>query len=157
MSTKSPVEIGWEEDINNTAKESWYTYSSPWVVEGIMLTRILDHLMLRNVIADRWMDLSKYPKIGKSIRKQQPKTLDTNICPTYPAMRRSRTLACISLFSKVPLQFFGEAKGFNSVEPAQSILICFASGFMAHAHLGSKSMVSGSNRVLLCIMTWTQI
>ncbi len=48
---------------------------------------------------------------------------------------RSRILACISLFSRVPLQMFGEAEGFNSVEPAQSILICFASGFMGHAHL----------------------
>jgi hypothetical protein len=57
MSTKSPVKIEWEEDINNnTAKESWYTYSSLWVVEGIVLTRILDHLMLQIAIADGWMN-----------------------------------------------------------------------------------------------------
>ena len=32
---------------------------------------------------------------------------------SYLSAMRGRTLACISLFSKVPLQFFGEAKGFN--------------------------------------------
>jgi hypothetical protein len=53
MSTKSPVEIELEKDINNTAKELWYTYSSLGVVEGIVLTRILDHLMLQIAITYR--------------------------------------------------------------------------------------------------------
>jgi hypothetical protein len=35
----------------------------------------------------------------------------------------------LHFFSKVPLQFFGEAKGLNLVEPAQSILIFFGIGF----------------------------
>jgi hypothetical protein len=30
----------------------------------------------------------------------------------------SETLACIWFFSKLPLRLFGEAKGFNSAEPA---------------------------------------
>ncbi len=58
MSTKNPVAITgkWEEDINNTVKELWYAYSSLWVVEEIVLTRILYHLMLQIAKADGWMN-----------------------------------------------------------------------------------------------------
>ncbi len=114
MRTKSPVKIERGEDINNTAKESCIpSYSSLWVVEGIVLTRILDHLtrMLQIAIANVWMNWYKYPKNGKSIRKQQPNTLYSNICPTYSAMS-SRTLACISFFSRERLQFFWRGQRF---------------------------------------------
>ncbi len=96
MSTKIPIKIEWEGDKNNTAKQSWYTYSSLRVVEVIVLTRILDHfkLMWQIAISDGWMNWQKYPKNGKWIRIQQPKTLESNICLTYPGMGCG-TLACI--------------------------------------------------------------
>ncbi len=97
MSTKIPIKIEWEGDTNhNTAKKSWYTYSFRRVVEVIVLTRILDHLMRQIAISDGWMHWQKYPKIEKCItgRIQLPTTLDSNICPTYPGMGY-RTLACI--------------------------------------------------------------
>ncbi len=49
MRTKIPIKIEW-------AKKSWYTYSSLQVVEVIVLTRILDHLMLQIAISDGWMN-----------------------------------------------------------------------------------------------------
>ncbi len=82
MSTKFPINIEWEGDTNNTAQKSWYTYSSLPVVEVIVLTRILDHLMWQIAISDGWMNWQKYPKNEKSIRILQPQTLDCNICPT---------------------------------------------------------------------------
>ncbi len=45
MSTKIPIKIEWEGNTINTAKKMWYTYSSLRVVEVIVLTRILDHLI----------------------------------------------------------------------------------------------------------------
>ncbi len=96
MSAKIPIKLEWKGDSNNTAKKSWYTYSSLRVVEVIVLT--LEFLI---TWCDRLCDIwrmnefrQKYPKIEKSIRIQQPKTLDSNICPTYTGMGCG-TLACI--------------------------------------------------------------
>ncbi len=124
MSTKSPVKIKWEEDINNTVKESRYSYSSQWAVEEIVLTRILDHLMLQIAIADGWMNWYKYPPNWKSIRKKQPKTLDSKICPTYPAMR-SRTLAAFRCSREYLFNFLERPKvliQWNRPNPFQYVL-----------------------------------
>jgi hypothetical protein len=52
MSTKIPLKFEREGDTNNTAKNLWDTYSSIRVVEVIVLTRILDHLMRQIAISD---------------------------------------------------------------------------------------------------------
>ena len=52
MSTKIPTKFEREGDTINTAKNLWYTYSSIRVVEVIVLTRILDHLMRQIAISD---------------------------------------------------------------------------------------------------------
>ncbi len=52
MSTKIPIKFEREGDTINTAKNLWYTYSSIRVVELIVLTRILDHLMRQIAISD---------------------------------------------------------------------------------------------------------
>ncbi len=83
MSTKIPIKTEWEVDTINTAKKLWYTYSSLRVVEVIVLTRILGYLMRQIAISDGWINWKKYPKIEKSIRILQPRTLDSNICPTW--------------------------------------------------------------------------
>jgi hypothetical protein len=50
-------------------------------------------------------------------------------------------VACIWFFSKVPLQFLGEAKGFKCNRPTQVIFlyvlhrVLLVPGFMARAHL----------------------
>ncbi len=84
MSTKIPIKFEWEGDTINTAKNLWYTYSSIRVVEVIVLTRILDHLMRQIAISDGWINKQKYPRIENSIRILQHRPLDSNICPTYP-------------------------------------------------------------------------
>ena len=56
MSTKIPIKFEWEGDTINTAKNLWYTYSSIRVVEVIVLTRILDHLMRQIAISDGWIN-----------------------------------------------------------------------------------------------------
>jgi hypothetical protein len=52
MSTKIPIKFKLEGDTIDTAKNLWYTYSSIRVVEVIVLTRILDHLMRQIAISD---------------------------------------------------------------------------------------------------------
>jgi len=56
MSTKIPIKFEWEGDTINTAKNLWHTYSSIQVVEVIVLTRILDHLMRQIAISDGWIN-----------------------------------------------------------------------------------------------------
>ncbi len=53
-----------EEDTNNTAKESWYTYSSIWVVEGIVLTRI-PYELLKGLC---WLKISKIKRIDLHLK-----------------------------------------------------------------------------------------
>ncbi len=52
---KIPIKIEWEGDTNNTAKESWCTYSYLRVVEVIVLIKYVDHLMRQIVISDGWI------------------------------------------------------------------------------------------------------
>ncbi len=81
------------------------------------------------------MKWQKYPKNARSIRNQQPKTLDSNLCPTYPAMESgafaAEALLCLHL---VLLEItFSERPKVLIDCGTHVILICFTSGFMARA------------------------
>ncbi len=53
---ENSIKIELEGDTINTVKNLWYTYSSIRVVEVIVLTRILDHLMRQIAISDGWIN-----------------------------------------------------------------------------------------------------
>ncbi len=84
----------------------------------------------------------KFPTNSRSIRKQQTKTPDSNICPTYPA-RGSGTLACIWYYL---FEFFERPKVLLIVEPAHTRNFnIFCIGFYGSCIRMSKA--SGSGRV----------
>ncbi len=102
---KNPIKIKWEEEINHTTIELLYTYISWLIVDAVVSIRILDQLMRQITTSNRWMDWQKYPKNRKSIRIQQPKTLDSKTCPVF-AVVGGNTLVCIAWELETPLQFF---------------------------------------------------
>ena len=76
------------------------------VVEVIRLNRILDLLVTLDATycsSNRFMDWHKYPKSRTSIRIQQPETLDSIKCHTFPGMG-GKTLDI--LLHNSALQFF---------------------------------------------------
>ncbi len=109
-------------------------------VEGIVLNpRPLD---ATDCDIQRINELVEVPKTGKSIRKQLPKTLDSNICLTYTAMG-SGTLHAFGSSRKNIFNFW-EAKGFNCSRPTQVIIIWFASGFTRPRFYGPCTFAEAS-------------
>ncbi len=93
--------------------------------------------MQQIAISKGLMDWQKYPKNRKSITIQQPKTLDSKTCPTFPVMGGG-TLVCISSNFKLNYLFYFFVPQVLVVEPAYtSNFIVFCNGvelgFMACA------------------------